>query len=99
CARDCQQRIPGVDPVQDRRAACCSCQNYPNKNAFGPRKPVYGGAQMKIALLHYSTWPEMGGVENVIRDQAKMLLNAGHKVKVLTGRGLDTKEGYEFVLV
>jgi glycosyltransferase involved in cell wall biosynthesis len=54
---------------------------------------------MKIALLHYSTWPEMGGVENVIRDQANMLVNAGHQVKVLTGAGLDTGEGCEFVLV
>ena len=54
---------------------------------------------MKIALLHYSTWPEMGGVENVVRDQANMLVNAGHEVRVLTGRGLDTGEGYTFVLV
>ena len=54
---------------------------------------------MKIALLHYSTWPEIGGVENVVRDQANMLVNAGHEVKVLTGSGLDTGEGCEFVLV
>ena len=54
---------------------------------------------MKIALLHYSTWPEMGGVENVLRDQANMLRRAGHEVKVLTGAGLDLEEGYEFVLV
>jgi glycosyltransferase involved in cell wall biosynthesis len=54
---------------------------------------------MKIALLHYSTWPEMGGVENVIRDQANMLMNAGHEVKVLTGNGLDTGEGWKFVPV
>jgi glycosyltransferase involved in cell wall biosynthesis len=54
---------------------------------------------MKIALLHYSTWPEMGGVENVVRDQANMLVNAGHEVKVLTGAGLDTGEGYKFVPV
>ena len=54
---------------------------------------------MKIALLHFSTWPEMGGVENVVRDQANMLVNAGHEVKVLSGAGLDTGEPYEFVLV
>ena len=41
----------------------------------------------------------MGGVENVVRDQANMLVNAGHDVKVLTGTGLDTGEGYEFVIV
>lgn len=54
---------------------------------------------MKIALLHYTTWPEMGGVENVVRDQANMLRRAGHQVKVLTGNGLDQGEGYEVVLV
>jgi glycosyltransferase involved in cell wall biosynthesis len=54
---------------------------------------------MKVALLHYSTWPEMGGVENVVRDQANMLVNAGHEVKVLTGNGLDLHEGYELVQV
>jgi glycosyltransferase involved in cell wall biosynthesis len=54
---------------------------------------------MKVALLHYSTWPEIGGVENVVRDQANMLLSAGHEVKVLTGAGLDTGEAYKFVRV
>src|SRR5476651_2152090 len=54
---------------------------------------------MKVALLHYSTWPEMGGVENVVRDQANMLVNAGHEVKVLTGSGRDAGEGFEFVLI
>jgi glycosyltransferase involved in cell wall biosynthesis len=50
---------------------------------------------MKIALLHYSTWPEMGGVENMVRDQANMLVNAEHEVTVLTGTGIDTGEGYK----
>jgi len=54
---------------------------------------------MKIALLHFSTWPEMGGVENVLRDQANMLANAEHGVTVFTGTGIDTGEAYEFVLV
>ena len=54
---------------------------------------------MKVALLHYSAWPEMGGVENMVRDQANMLVNAGHEVKLLTGAGLDIGEGYKFVLV
>lgn len=54
---------------------------------------------MKIALIHYTTWPEVGGVENVVRDQANMLVAAGHQVKVLTGAGADPKEGYEVVLV
>ena len=54
---------------------------------------------MKIALLHYSTWPEMGGVENIVRDQANLLVRAENDVTVLTGAGTDTNEGYKFVLV
>src|SRR5271163_3071281 len=54
---------------------------------------------MKVALLHYSSWPVVGGVENVIRDQANMLMHAGHSVKVLSGEGLDTGDGYEFQLL
>jgi len=54
---------------------------------------------MKIALLHYSFWPEIGGVENVMRDQANMLQRAGHQVKVIAGVGLDPGEDYELVLL
>ena len=54
---------------------------------------------MNVALLHYSTWPEMGGVENVVRDQANMLVNAGHEVTLITGNGLDTGEGCKFILL
>jgi len=54
---------------------------------------------MKIALLHYTFWPEMGGVEHVIRDQANMLRRAGHEVKILSGIGLETGENYVFKLL
>jgi glycosyltransferase involved in cell wall biosynthesis len=54
---------------------------------------------MKIALLHYSYWPEIGGVENVMRDQANMLRRAGHQVKIIAGTGLDAGEDYEFILL
>ena len=54
---------------------------------------------MKIALLHYSTWPAIGGVENVVRDQANLLVNAGHEVQVITGSGVDTKEDYKLVVL
>jgi glycosyltransferase involved in cell wall biosynthesis len=42
---------------------------------------------MKIALLHETFWPAIGGVEQVMRDQAKMLVREGHDVTVLTGSG------------
>ena len=54
---------------------------------------------MKIALLHYSAWPEMGGVENVLRDQANMLVLSGHQVKIVTGFGEDLGEGYELSIL
>ena len=54
---------------------------------------------MKIALLHYSTWPEIGGVENVVRDQAAMLRRAGHEVTVIAGQGLDLGEGYDYLFL
>jgi glycosyltransferase involved in cell wall biosynthesis len=54
---------------------------------------------MKIALMHYSAWPGMGGVENVVRDQANMLAAAGHEVRVVTGAGGDPREGYEVLVV
>ncbi len=49
---------------------------------------------MKIALLHYSFWPEMGGVEQVMRDQAAMLRREGHEVKVVCGKGAHPGDDY-----
>jgi glycosyltransferase involved in cell wall biosynthesis len=54
---------------------------------------------MKIALLHYTFWPEAGGVEQVMRDQANLLQRAGHEVTVLCGLGLDPGDGYEVLLL
>jgi glycosyltransferase involved in cell wall biosynthesis len=54
---------------------------------------------VKIALLHESFWPEVGGVQQVMRDQARMLVHAGHQVRVLCGLGLDPGEGYQVLLL
>ncbi len=54
---------------------------------------------MKIALLHDTAWPAMGGVENVMRDQAAMLIGAGHEVKIIAGAGDDVGDGSKFVLL
>ncbi len=51
---------------------------------------------MKIALLHYTFWPEFGGVENIVRDQALALIRHEHEVLVLTGSGSDPHDGYAF---
>ena len=41
----------------------------------------------RIFLLHYSSPPVVGGVENVLARQAELMARAGHEVTVLTGRG------------
>jgi glycosyltransferase involved in cell wall biosynthesis len=38
---------------------------------------------MRIAILHYTKPPTVGGVERVMRDQAQALTRLGHEVKVL----------------
>lgn len=54
---------------------------------------------MKIALLHPTFWPQPGGVEHVIRDQANMLVRAGHEVTIVTGLGRPTGEDYKVVVL
>jgi mannosylglucosylglycerate synthase len=42
---------------------------------------------MKIALLHYSSPPIVGGVESVLAHHARLMTRAGHQVTILAGRG------------
>jgi mannosylglucosylglycerate synthase len=42
---------------------------------------------MKIAIIHYSSWPVIGGVESVIRQHALLLARNGHEVAILCGSG------------
>ena len=42
---------------------------------------------MKLALLHYSVPPVVGGVETVLAQQARLMADAGHDVRVIAGRG------------
>lgn len=42
---------------------------------------------MKIALLHYSAPPIVGGVEIVLAHHARLMADAGHSVTILAGRG------------
>jgi glycosyltransferase involved in cell wall biosynthesis len=65
------------------------------KKVFDLRPALYGFADMKIALLHYTFWPDIGGVEQVMRDQAAMLQREGHEVKVISGTGSDSGDFYE----
>jgi glycosyltransferase involved in cell wall biosynthesis len=42
---------------------------------------------MKIALLHYTSPPIVGGVENVLAHHARLMSKYGHEVTIITGRG------------
>jgi len=41
----------------------------------------------KIALLHYTCPPVVGGVEKVMKEQASLFLSKGHDVKIIAGKG------------
>lgn len=51
----------------------------------------------KIALLHYSAPPVVGGVESVVGHQARLMADAGHQVQVVAGRGKQTDPRIAFV--
>jgi len=42
---------------------------------------------MKVALLHYSAPPIVGGVESVLAHHARLLTESGHAVTIFAGRG------------
>jgi glycosyltransferase involved in cell wall biosynthesis len=42
---------------------------------------------MKIGLIHYTSWPVVGGVEAVLRQQATLMNRAGHSVTIVCGDG------------
>jgi glycosyltransferase involved in cell wall biosynthesis len=54
---------------------------------------------MKIALLHPTFWPQPGGVEHLMRDQANMLSREGHEVTVITGAGRETGEPFKVLVI
>jgi len=42
---------------------------------------------MKIGLIHYTSWPVVGGVEAVLRQQATLMARAGHSGSIVCGDG------------
>lgn len=54
---------------------------------------------MKIAILHYSAPPTVGGVETVLAQHASLMATAGHKVFILTGRGESFDERVRIVVL
>lgn len=51
----------------------------------------------KIALLHFASPPIIGGVEGVIGDHAHLMMDAGHQVSIIAGRGASIHDCIEFV--
>jgi glycosyltransferase involved in cell wall biosynthesis len=53
----------------------------------------------KIALLHYSAPPVVGGVESVLGTHARLMADAGHQVRIVAGRGAQTDPRIPFVQI
>ncbi len=51
----------------------------------------------KVALLHYSAPPIVGGVESVLGHHARLMAEAGHQVQIIAGRGQQTDPRISFV--
>ncbi len=54
---------------------------------------------MRIAVLHYSAPPVVGGVEQTILYHARYLARAGHQVRVLAGSGQPLEDTFELALI
>ena len=51
----------------------------------------------KVALLHYSAPPVVGGVESVLGHHAHLMAEAGHQVQIIAGRGQQVDPRISFV--
>ncbi|MFH1475160.1 MAG: glycosyltransferase [Chloroflexota bacterium] len=55
-------------------------------------------AQLRsIALVHYTAPPVVGGVEHVLDAHARLLADAGHRVRIVAGRGASGDPRVAFV--
>ncbi len=52
--------------------------------------------RLRVALLHYAAPPVVGGVERTIGRHAGLMAAAGHRVRILAGRGASPGAGVEF---
>ena len=53
----------------------------------------------RVALLHYSSPPIVGGVESVISHHARLMADAGHQVQIVAGRGEQTDPRIPFIRI
>ncbi|MDW8327998.1 MAG: glycosyltransferase, partial [Anaerolineales bacterium] len=59
----------------------------------------YPPVSMNVALLHHSAPPVVGGVESVLAHQARLLADAGHRVRVVAARGAQTDPRIPFMAI
>jgi glycosyltransferase involved in cell wall biosynthesis len=53
----------------------------------------------RVALLHYSAPPVVGGVESVLGHHARLMADAGHQVRIVAGRGEQIDPRIPFLLL
>lgn len=53
----------------------------------------------KIALLHFSYPPSIGGVEVFIKEQAKILAKFGYEITIVTGSGEETDPTFKLIKI
>ena len=56
-------------------------------------------SEKTVAILHYSYPPVIGGVEFVMREQAKILVKNGYRVKIITGIGESREKSISIELI
>ncbi len=52
-----------------------------------------------IAIIHYTSPPVIGGVEQVLGEHARLLADAGHRVRIVAGRGASPDPRVAFVSI
>ena len=50
-------------------------------------------------ILHYAAPPVVGGVESVIAQHARLMADAGHRVRILAGRGEQFDDRIPFIAI
>ncbi len=55
--------------------------------------------KLSIALLHYSAPPVVGGVESVLAHHARLMADAGRRVRVLAARGEQQDDRIPLILI
>ena len=53
----------------------------------------------KIALLHFTYPPSIGGVEVMVQEHAEILTDLGYEVTIITGSGEETNPRIKMIII